>query len=65
MQKVKIVKTNLGTEYWQKIKAYQACNYDGCLVGWQPGTPAGERVCTERKFVLDDLDLPIKYTNYW
>lgn len=65
MQKVKIVKTNLGTEYWQTIKAYQARNYDGSLSGWQPGTPAGERVCTEKKFVPDDPDLPIKYTNYW
>jgi hypothetical protein len=61
----KIVKKSYGTEYWAKIKAYQAKNWDGSLAGYKPGTPEGERDVTEKKFVPDDADRPVRYTNYW
>jgi len=61
----KVVKTAFGTEYWTKIKAYQARNYDGTLAGWQQDTPSGEREVTEKKFVPDDSNRPVRYTNYW
>jgi len=64
-QPFKIVPTPYGTEFWTKIKAYEAKNYDGTPSGWKPGTPDGERDVTEKKFIPDDNDIPVRYTNYW
>jgi hypothetical protein len=61
----KVVKKSYGIEYWTKIKAYEAKNYDGSSAGYKPGTPDGEREVTEKKFVPDDIDSPVRFTNYW
>jgi hypothetical protein len=59
----KVVKTAYGVEYWTRIKAHQARNYDGSSAGWQAGTPDGDREVLEKKFVSKDGS--VKYTNYW
>jgi hypothetical protein len=64
-QPFKVESTDGGKRYWTRIKAHEAKNWDGSCAGWRQGTPDGNRDVIEVRFVPADIELPVRYTNYW
>lgn len=61
----KIEKVYGGLCEYRKIQAFQACNYDGTLAGYEPGTPEGDSYLIEKRFIPISSFESVRFTNYW